>query len=176
MGSLFVYKVTNLINDKVYIGQTCRRPEQRWREHLKAAREGRRRYPLYLAMRKYGADNFSFRVLAEYDGIDACNQGERDYVRKFQSRVHEHGYNIAPGGRGISRVPALDAATVAKLRQMYATGRYTYRQLAEEAKCNIHLVKCAVRGRHGYARIGKQLSRNRPRPGWPTAPATSRAQ
>ncbi|MBK9000680.1 MAG: hypothetical protein IPM35_33585 [Myxococcales bacterium] len=33
--------------------------------------------------------------------------------------------------------------------------------MAEEAKCNIHLVKCAVRGRDGYARIGEQLPRNR---------------
>lgn len=162
MGPLYVYKVTNRVNGKVYVGQTSRRhPEQRWREHLKEARKGRRRYPLYLAIRKYGADNFSFRVLAEYDGIDECNQGERDYVKQFRSTVHEHGYNIAPGGRGISRVPALDAAMVAKLRQMYATGKYTYWRLAKEAGCSIYLAKSAVRGRHGYARIGRQLPRNR---------------
>ena len=61
-----VYKITNLINDKVYIGKTSSNPYKRWKEHVNVAlniRKYQRRYIIHNAICKYGVDNFSFEIL-----------------------------------------------------------------------------------------------------------------
>ena len=56
----YIYKITNLINQKAYIGKTTSTIEKRWKEHCQDYK--RRQYekrPLYDAMNKYGIENFS---------------------------------------------------------------------------------------------------------------------
>ena len=55
----FIYKITNKVNNKVYIGQTSRSLEIRWREHKSRAGCYYTSH-LYSAMNKYGVDNFIF--------------------------------------------------------------------------------------------------------------------
>ena len=65
-----IYKIENLINGKVYIGQSVNIKE-RWNEHKlinsRTSKEAlkKQKYPLYLALEKYGLDNFSFEVIEE---------------------------------------------------------------------------------------------------------------
>ena len=65
-----IYKIENLINGKVYIGQSVNIKE-RWNEHKlinsRTSKEAlkKQKYPLYLAFEKYGLDNFSFEVIEE---------------------------------------------------------------------------------------------------------------
>jgi group I intron endonuclease len=54
----FIYKITNDINDKVYIGQTVATIEHRWKQHLRAAFIDNVGSHLYHAMRKYGQEHF----------------------------------------------------------------------------------------------------------------------
>ena len=55
----FIYKVTNDINEKVYIGQTAFSIEERFAEHCKDRfQEKSKHRPLYNAMNKYGVENF----------------------------------------------------------------------------------------------------------------------
>ena len=60
----FIYKITNDINGKIYIGKTLNSLEHRFNEHKRASRkkycENR---PLYSAMRKYGVENFSITLI-----------------------------------------------------------------------------------------------------------------
>ena len=63
---MIVYKITNLINGKVYIGQTVRSLEERYRGHIQRANKGYMG-KLYPAMRKYGIDNFKPEVIEEID-------------------------------------------------------------------------------------------------------------
>ena len=53
----YIYKITNLINNKLYIGQTKKTIEERFKAHIKVARQHKNRY-LYDAMNKYGYENF----------------------------------------------------------------------------------------------------------------------
>ena len=67
-----IYKITNLINNKIYIGQSidCQR---RWAEHKRAGQinpnsvKNKRDYnlPIHCAIRKYGIKNFQFEVIEE---------------------------------------------------------------------------------------------------------------
>ena len=61
-----IYKIENLINGKKYIGQSID-IETRWAEHKRINERSletiKQKYPLYLAFKKYGLENFSFEVL-----------------------------------------------------------------------------------------------------------------
>lgn len=59
----FIYKITNLINNKCYIGKTERTIEKRWKEHLR--KRNSLDLPLYRALNKYGINNFQIEQLEE---------------------------------------------------------------------------------------------------------------
>lgn len=55
----YIYKITNALNGKMYIGKTSSTIEERWKEHRQeATRQSKKHRPLYSAIQKYGADNF----------------------------------------------------------------------------------------------------------------------
>lgn len=96
---MLVYKVTNTVNGKAYIGITARTVDLRWRFHLNKANNGSR-FALHCAMRKYGADNF--RVEAIYtatslDELKACEKG----LIAAHGTFAPHGYNMTAGGDGV---------------------------------------------------------------------------
>ena len=88
-----LYKITNLINNKVYIGQTVH-PEKRWWEHCNKAKTGYDNYPIHLAINKYGKENFCFEILEWSDDYD---NRERELIEQFNS-LSPNGYNLIAGG------------------------------------------------------------------------------
>lgn len=63
-----IYKITNDINDKVYIGKTTLSIEERFKEHcLDSKRNVKEKRPLYSAMRKYGQEHFKIELIEECD-------------------------------------------------------------------------------------------------------------
>lgn len=91
-----IYKIYNDINDKVYIGQTIRTADRRWKEHLNAAKKGERGTILYDAMRKYGIENFHMEVVRECDE-DMLDYYENLYIKNYNS-LTPNGYNMTTGG------------------------------------------------------------------------------
>lgn len=86
-----IYKITNLINGKVYIGQSVD-PKRRFQEH----KSGYGNIPLYNSIKKYGVENFSFEVIEK----DIENYDEREifWIDFYQSTDRDFGYNISKGG------------------------------------------------------------------------------
>ena len=97
-----IYKITNQINGKIYIGKTMRSPQIRWQEHIQYSNQpARYNTPLYLAMRKYGVNNFKFEILVtEINNIEILNQLEQEFIQAYASNSHKNGYNVAIGGDG----------------------------------------------------------------------------
>lgn len=93
-----IYKITNKINGKVYIGQSVD-ITTRWKQEINAAKRGEQ-YPLYRAFRKYGIENFDFSILEECP-TKKLDERERFYIKKFNS-VND-GYNIQYGGKAGSK-------------------------------------------------------------------------
>ena len=60
----YIYKITNDINNKIYIGLTSRNLDIRFKEHLKDSKTDLNR-PLYRAMNKYGAEHFTISLIEE---------------------------------------------------------------------------------------------------------------
>ena len=94
-----IYRIKNLINGKVYIGQTSKKyVTARWGGHKCKARSGTNGY-LYNAMRKYGEENFEFKVLIHNIPIGKLNFYEMLWIKKFNSK-NPNGYNLTDGGEG----------------------------------------------------------------------------
>ena len=90
----YVYKITNRINQKVYIGQTSFSVEKRWKEHVQDINKHLDR-PLYRALSKYGIENFSVETIEE---TDSPNEREIYWIEYYQS--YHNGYNATTGGEG----------------------------------------------------------------------------
>ena len=81
-----VYKITNKINNKCYIGSSIR-TEKRWKQHINASNNPNSphyNYPLYQAFRKYGIDNFKFEILEQREcGELEIREIESNYIKLY---------------------------------------------------------------------------------------------
>lgn len=99
-----IYKITNTINGKSYIGQSTD-IHRRWRNEIADSNNSNSHsynYPLMKAFRKYGADNFKFEVIEECKS-EELNQKEVYWIDYFDTFFH--GYNQTIGGDATIRQP-----------------------------------------------------------------------
>jgi len=92
MKSGVIYKVTNIINGKVYVGQTRNSMEYRMKQHLRS----KDNVYFHRAIRKYGEDSFKWEVLVECP-IKDLNAQESYWIKHWNSFSAE-GYNLTNGG------------------------------------------------------------------------------
>jgi group I intron endonuclease len=92
---MYIYKFTNLINQKCYVGQTIQNPNNRRLEHLSAANNNKK-HPLYNSIRKHGIENFSFEIISEAITLEHLNALEEYFINEFDSI--RKGYNLREGG------------------------------------------------------------------------------
>lgn len=91
-----IYKITNDINGKIYIGKTEFSIEKRFKEHcLDAFRERCEKRPLYAAMRKYGIEHFHIELIEE---TNIPEEREKYWIQYYES--YGKGYNATIGGDG----------------------------------------------------------------------------
>lgn len=90
----YIYKYTNLINGKIYIGKTYR-----LNIHKQEHKYSKSDTYFHKALNKYGFENFKFEVIAQTDNDKTLIFLERYYIRKFNS-FRENGYNLTLGGEG----------------------------------------------------------------------------
>lgn len=86
----YIYKITNTINKKIYIGQT-KDINRRFREHRQCGYNRVQNKYLYNAIKKYGVDAFTFEIL-EY--VENYNEREHYWINYFESTNSNKGYNI----------------------------------------------------------------------------------
>lgn len=95
-----IYKITNKINGKIYIGETTSSLEQRWKDHCRDGKNGsHNKSVLHDAMHKYGIDNFSIEQIDEVPDEQRFEK-ETEYIIKYQSLISQRGYNIVLYGSG----------------------------------------------------------------------------
>lgn len=89
--TMVIYKITNNLNGKAYIGQTMQMLKNRMRRHLMG--------DLYidLALKKYGIENFTVEVIEECKSVDELNEREIYYIAFFNT-LYPNGYNMTEGG------------------------------------------------------------------------------
>ena len=93
-----IYLHRNKINGKVYIGQTCQKPEKRWNYG-----HGYKNCPrFYSAIVSYGWNNFEHIILENNLTSDEANEKEQYYIKKYNSQNPDLGYNLTEGGSSLS--------------------------------------------------------------------------
>ena len=143
----YIYKITNLINNKIYIGKTTTSIKQRFSEHLANAKRKNRRYTSYLynAVKKYGEENFSIEILeiVNYDDESELDERERYYIKELETQNQSIGYNIQEGGEGGSRRSKEYKPTQ---KQLDALLRCSHLPMSEKAKKMLsqRRTKCVV--------------------------------
>lgn len=88
----YIYKITNLINDKIYIGKHST-------DNLDDGYMGSGRI-INSAIHKYGLENFTKEYLAFCDTEEKLNWFEKFYIKKYHSHINEGNYNLTDGGDG----------------------------------------------------------------------------
>lgn len=90
---MYVYKITNSKNNKVYIGQTVRTIEQRFKRHLNDALNNIIDTHFSRAIRKYGAECFHVELIDTAKTQDELNYKEHYWINKYDSTNPKYGYN-----------------------------------------------------------------------------------
>lgn len=99
-----IYLITNLINNKKYIGQTKSTIgyQNRFKQHCDIARNGKRKALIHKAIDKYGAENFKIELIAENIPEDRIDYWECYWINKFNTfSPNGCGYNMTIGGQGV---------------------------------------------------------------------------
>lgn len=94
-----IYKITNKINGKIYIGQTTLSVEARWRSHKTAAKNEYKRGSTHIqrAIKKYGADSFLVETICSCFDKNTLDRMEQHFIRTLNT-VTPNGYNLTSGG------------------------------------------------------------------------------
>ena len=90
-----IYKITNITNGKIYIGQTRQRLQDRWADHKKNFTKLQDKMAIHYAMFKYGPDNFT---LEEIEKCDNALLDEREIYWISFYHSYNNGYNNTIGG------------------------------------------------------------------------------
>lgn len=93
----YLYRITNCLNNKVYIGQSDN-ANRRWAYHKNQATKKKPAQYINRAMKKYGIDNFQFEVIATCLTQEDADEIEVLLIQQYDSRNNENGYNIKSGG------------------------------------------------------------------------------
>lgn len=94
-----IYKITNKINNKIYIGQTINY-EKRMKEHIYGRRNTKNHIEQVIdrAIKKYGVENFLFEKIDNSESQEEIDILERKYIKQYNS-LKPNGYNVLKGGR-----------------------------------------------------------------------------
>ena len=126
-----IYKITNKLNNKCYIGKSSN-IEERWKYHkLRCFDEKEWNKPLYRAFRKYGVENFSFEIIEELNDYEKESNLKEQYWIQYYNCYGDNGYNATLGGDGGITVEnprkkygKLTTEEVIYLRKRYAECKY----------------------------------------------------
>ena len=109
----FIYKITNKINGKSYIGQTIQNVKERFYQHCATkCSQAILNMVIHKAINKYGKSNFTIEVIEEVESTN-LNDRERYWIRYYDS--YNNGYNSTKGGQdGIKLFKNLDTESIVR--------------------------------------------------------------
>lgn len=152
-----IYKVTNKLNKKVYIGQTKQKLKKRKEQHIYCAKRlNEYKSHFHSAIIKYGTDNFQWEQIDCAESKEELNKKEIEYIKKFDSI--NNGYNICAGGEGNSR-KAISDETRKKMSNIRKGKKMSEETKLKISKTNLgHFVSKLTREKISVANKGRKYS------------------
>lgn len=156
-----IYKITNIINNKIYIGQTIRSLNRRFTRHKSdAKRDTSCSNYFYRALRKHGSENFTIELIVEGDfNTILLNELEIHYIRLFNSNNYKIGYNSNEGGKG-SRGYKMTDERKKQVSERFKGNKYSLgRKVSSETRKKLsEFQKTRIRSIEQYQKISKSLT------------------
>lgn len=138
--SIGIYKIENLVNGKIYIGQSVH-IERRWIEHCQPSSSSL----ISQAIKKYGKENFSFQILEECNQED-LNFKETNYIKQYNSLI-PNGYNIVLFSEGKNEVfQKYSSDILIKIYQDIQDESLSFREIARKYDLDISMIYYLNRG------------------------------
>lgn len=147
----YIYKITNNINDTIYIGQTCISVEARYKTHLKNAKSELEEYdekPLYRDMKEFGIENFTV------EQIDYCLEHNKFamelYWIEYYAKKGKALYNIVGTDRNFSRIQKITN------RRLSNNPKYTSEEFRQKISSVVTGERNGMYGKKGAKAINGQ--------------------
>lgn len=139
-----IYKYTNLVNGKIYIGQTITTIEYRDKKHLSQLNDNTY---FHKALKKYGRENFSLEIVEDNISIEKLDDKEKYYIDMFDSfYTTGKGYNLTQGGKWGSGTQKLTISQAIEIQNLILTSSLLLKEIAKIYDITIYAVSDINRG------------------------------
>lgn len=148
-----IYKITNIINNKCYIGKTYKSTIKRFSEHkADSLRERNINRPLYRAFNKYGIYNFEIETLGTFKEGE-LEAKEIEYIEIYDT--YKNGYNATLGGDGKSYLSLSEEEIIDKYNELGSLNK-----TATFFKCDLKSIKSRLEANNIKILTGKEVLMN----------------
>lgn len=142
-----IYRITNKVNNKIYIGQTIKTAEQRFERHKKDAKHNSE-MAIHRAIRKYGQSNFKTETLERNIGTqNELDILEVQHIKNSKSYKKEIGYNISLGGYSGKFNRKLSPEEVEKIIEMIEKTEMTFTEIGKKFDVAISTISDINKGK-----------------------------
>jgi group I intron endonuclease len=150
-----IYKITNLLGQKCYVGQTWQPMKDRFIQHACKNDSAK----LFHAMKKYGKDNFTIECLTIVSTQALADYYEIYFISKYSSNNRDVGYNISNGGKGVGKHSSETKMKISVTLSGRKNGPCSKEHKANMSAAKIgHVVSAETRSKISEANTGKLLS------------------
>lgn len=139
-GGCGIYLIKNILTGGIYIGQTTRLFLDRWKEHIRIAKNKTAQTnisSIVLAIRKYGVQNFDFVVLEQCDR-QKLDEREKFWISVFEANSHNN-YNQTAGGQN-SELIASKPNYFYEIIDLLKNSTLTIKQIANKYKLRVNRI------------------------------------
>lgn len=151
---MIIYKATNKITNKIYIGQTTKTLDERICTHKKCSLKMNTKF--YNALRSYGFDNFMWEIIETVSSKKELDEKEMYYIQKYDSV--QNGYNMTNGGTGGYNQSAVDVNRILRKGKKY-DDIYSSKEIAERQREVSRKTAITLNEKWGFDKIDKELQR-----------------
>ena len=137
-----IYKITNKVNNKIYIGQSIN-IEQRFYTHCSDAINRQDNNYFHNAIRKYGKENFYIEIIEECLE-EELNEKEQFWISQYNSTDKKIGYNSSIGGEGNRQF------SIQQMQLLWSSGKST-KEISEILGCSRSTVAFNLKGYQDFS-------------------------
>ena len=141
-----IYKYTNFINGKIYIGQTKQTLEQRDYKHRTQLNDNTY---FHRAIKKYGGKNFSLELIEDNIPFNELDKKEKYYISYFESfHTTGKGYNLTEGGQWGSGTQKITTLQSSYIKNLIQESTMTFAEIAFQFGVTIYCISDINRGKN----------------------------
>ena len=143
-----IYKFTNKINNKIYIGQTTQTLEQRINKHLQQLND---ETYFHRALKKYGIDNFNIEIIEQSIPLNELDNREIYWIKYYNSYyTSNQGYNLTKGGQWGTSSQLICGSAENEIKDLIKNSQLTFKQISDLFGVSLSCISDINRGKTFY--------------------------